>query len=384
MLLILGFASVRHSLAGVVKRGDPQRAHALAPGDGRITALAAEQRLVALRSPSDQLTRTLAQRALLQDPTAVKAVETLGMQAQMGNDAVRARRLFAYAQTLTRRELQTHLWGIEDAVVRNDIPAVLRHYDMALRTSKNAPDILYPVLTAALGETEVRARLVDVLARKPLWGPGFVAHAAGSTENPLAVAMLFQGLAKKGYPISATAQTGVVNNLIVSGQIETGWRYYVSIRPDADRRRSRDPDFAADLEAPSVLDWIPVNDEGIVTSIQEEAFNFGVPPSVGGMLLRQMQLLSPGAYRLEGKSNEIEQTKRALPYWLLTCQNGRELGRVVVPNSSQNGGAFAGRFTVPRDCPVQTLTLVARPSDEITGLSGQIRQARLVPARSAR
>lgn len=381
-LAVLGYASVRQSLAGVARKTDPARAHALAPGDGRIAGLLAERRFSDNADPARQEgTARLARLALQRDATAVEAVATLGLQAQSRNDTARAGQLFAYAQRLSRRDLQTQLWAIEDAVTRNDIPAALRHYDIALSTSKSAPDVLFPVLTGALSETAVREPLVALLARKPSWAPGFIAFAAGSTGDPIAVAAFLQGLARARVPVSTTAQSGVVNNLIVRGSLAEGWRFYASVRPGADRRRSRDEDFSADLETPSVLDWIATNSEGITTTIHDGMAEFGAPPSAGGVLLRQMQLLPPGAYRLDGHSLGIDQAARSLPYWVLSCQDGRELGRVVVPNSVQAKGAFGGRFTVPPGCPVQTLMLIARPSDAITGVSGQIDRVRLAPAR---
>jgi hypothetical protein len=92
-----------------------------------------------------------------------------------------------------------------------------------------------------------------------------------------------------------------------------------------------------------------------------------------------MQVLPPGDYRLEGHASGIEQPESSAPYWLLSCSDGRELGRVVVHNATRDGGHFAGRFNVPAGCPSQFLTLVARPSDLVSGLSGQIDQVQLSP-----
>lgn len=97
-------------------------------------------------------------------------------------------------------------------------------------------------------------------------------------------------------------------------------------------------------------------------------------------MLQQSQLLPPGRYRLTGHSTAIEQVDTALPYWALSCQGGRELGRVEVPNSSVAGGVFSGTFNVPAGCPVQTLVLVARPSDAVSGLSGAFDRVELMPA----
>ena len=96
--------------------------------------------------------------------------------------------------------------------------------------------------------------------------------------------------------------------------------------------------------------------------------------------MQQTQLLPPGSYRISGRSRGIDQAERSRPYWVLLCQDGRELGRVEVPNSDVANGEFAGRISVPGDCAVQTLSLIARASDDIAGVSGQIERAMLVPA----
>ncbi|MFV3517295.1 hypothetical protein ACNJD8_22045, partial [Mycobacterium tuberculosis] len=108
-------------------------AYSLSSHDGRIgallsAALSSTEVDKATRERSDRIAR----QALVQDPTAVAAVATLGINAQLRGDTGPARRIFAYANQLSRRDLRTQLWAIEDAVSRNDIPGVLNNYDIAL------------------------------------------------------------------------------------------------------------------------------------------------------------------------------------------------------------------------------------------------------------
>lgn len=380
--VVLGYYGVTFSLAQVVKR-DPALAYRLAPYDGRITAayatsLAGPDATIKDRARAD----ALAKRALQQDPTAVAAVATLGINADVRGDKAAARRYFAYAQKLSRRDLRTQLFMIEDAVQRNDIPGALRQYDMTLRVQPPLGEMLYPVLSSASEDPAIRRELVKTLAGKPLWGEGFIYFAARNGTNPKATAALFLDLRRAGIAIPEAARTDAINALMAGGQTDAAWSYYASIRPGADRRRSRDPRFAATLEVPSQLDWTPINDgSGLTTSIQGSMFDFAAPASVGGPMLQQLQLLPPGTYRLSGHSIGIEQAAGALPYWTLRCQNGRELGQVEVPNSNVADGNFTGTFSVPADCPVQTLVLTARASDAVSGLSGQFDRVELVPAR---
>jgi hypothetical protein len=381
----LGYASVAHSLAYMIRGSAPERAHALAPWDGRITALLSEKLSGPEASPADRKRADeLARLALRQDPTVVPAVATLGINAQVRGDTDSVRRIFAYSEKLSRRDLRTRLWAIEDAVARNDIPGALRNYDIALRTSRIAPDVLYPVLVSAISDADIRDTLVATLAKRPVWGEQFIAYVAGNGSDAQATARLFEALHRHHIPRPDGSSTVLIARLLGEGHTDDAWRYYAAITPGADRRTSRDPRFVANALAPAPFDWTPITDSGVSATIQRGEqggiFDFAVPPNLGGPVLRQTQLLPPGDYGFEGRSTGIEQADDARPYWLLACNDGREFGRVVVPNSAQANGRFAGRFTVPVGCPVQQLTLVVRASDQLSGVSGQIVEARLRPA----
>lgn len=381
----IGWLCVSDTLGYLLYSVDPMQAHALAPGNGRITAQLARQMASTEAIPLDrERANRLALQAIRQDPTAVAAIATLGLNAQVRGDTAGARRLFAFAERLSRRDLPTQLWAVEDAVGRGDITGAIRHYDVALRTSSSAPNLLFPILASAIAEPSVRASLAGTLATKPNWGADFVAYVAGNSPTPRATASLFLALRRLGIAVPEQADTKLITSLVARNEFEPAWSYYSKIRPGSDRWRSRDPRFIADFSFPSPFDWVPVNDAGTNASIQRSdkggLIDLSAPASVGGPLLRQLQLLPPGNYQMKGHSMGINQSRAANPYWTLTCPDGHELGRVVVPNSDQAGGLYTGRFSVPGDCSVQTLTLVARPSDAAGGLSGQIDQVQLAPA----
>lgn len=383
---VLGYISTTQTFAYAVAKSDPERAYAMAPGDGRIAGALAQQLAVAETGAADRArANRLAREGLAAEPLSVKALTALALITQIDGKTDEARRLFTHSDALSRRELGTRLWLIEDAVGRNDVKGALRHYDIALRTEKNAPDLLFPVLAQAITDAAISGALADVLQSKPAWGENFTTYLATSGEVPTASAILLRNLSHRGVPVNATSQTGVVNLLFRAGKFDESWNYYHSFRANADRRRSRDPNFALELEAPSIFDWVPImNEAGVSASIQHAGakdgmFEFAAPSSTGGVVLQQVQLLPPGRYRLDGVSSKIEQPGATLPYWRISCFNSGELGRVDLPNSSENSGRFVGFFDIPVSCQVQTLDLVIRPSSEIGGTTGQILQAALVP-----
>lgn len=386
ILAIVGLWSLSHSLAVVLAARDVRAAHRLAPGDGRIAAklamvLAGSNATEGDRRHADALARG----ALRHDPTAVSAVTALGLNAEIRGDRAKARELFGYAQTLSRRDVVTQLWFIENAVANGDVVGALKHYDIALLTSPEMADVLFPVLAAASADPAVRKPLAHMLAAKPLWAEAFIDHLAGKSPDPSATANLFNELRRAGVPVSDSARASVVNALAAAGDADAAWRYYAAGHPGISRDTSRDPFFQDEPESPSKLDWNLIDTPGVSVSIQRDGQNgvleFSLPASIGGALLQQMQMLPPGNYRLVGRADGIEQPDGQRPYWILNCHDGRELGRVEMPKSSQFNGRFAGHLKVPTGCGIQTLALMARPSDAISGISGRIYQTRLEPAR---
>ena len=383
---VIGGFAMAQSLAQVtVASGRAAAAYALAPWDGRMSAALADANV--LSGNTDARTASLGRAALRLDPTTVKAVTSLATAAIVAGQLKRSERLFAYAERLSRRDLATQLWAIENAVARADTAAALRHYDIALRTTATAPELLFPILSRALDDPGIRGALVKTLSQRPLWATSFIDYSATSGVDPPATAQLFTALQRARVPISAGARSELVNRLVDRSAYETAWSVYIGGRPRSDRQFSRDPDFAADIATPAAFDWVGLAGPGVTTSIQRNGsaglFDFATGPNVAGVLLQQVQLLSPGSYRLDGRSNGIDQPMASRPYWRLRCLGeDRELGRIVLPNSVEANGKFGGSFIVPSGCPAQALTLVAQPTDARAGLAGQIIRAALRPAGS--
>lgn len=384
--LVLGYFSTAHSLANVIAKGDPATAYAIAPGNGVIAGKYAQEAFtIAPAMEADSKPADLARRALLADPTAVEALTVLGFQAQLRGEVARADRIFSYSTALSRRELRPRIWAIEKAVDRGDVVDALRNYDIALRTSSSAAKDLYPTLAAALSEPRIRAELLTILSTDPFWGDSFVAYAATSGVEPEGAVALFREGRKTGLEVADDLRSGLVNVLVSQNKFENAWAYYKSFRSQVQRNRSRDPGFAMQTDDRTAFDWRVGRDPRLGAAILQNGkgglFDFAVPPSTGGELVSQTQLLPAGKYRLVGRSSGLDQPPTSRPYWVLTCSDGREMGRFSLPNSDERGGRFAGQFTVARDCDAQTLSLVARASDDIMGVTGQILQAQLVPAK---
>lgn len=383
-------SSLSASLATVLAGADPATAHKLAPSDGRFTAMSVAAAFsLAPEQASDSKQARQALLALRQDATAVEALSVLGIQAQLRADAPAASALFQHSTRLTRRELQPHLWSIEQEVARGDIPAALSNYDAALRSSASAQRNLLPVLINATSEPRVTAALAPVLLTRPVWAERFLQQATRKAPAPLAIAALLDSLAQQGYPVTDMMRANVIRQLAANALHADAWRYYAALRKGVDRRQSRDSHFALQDENRTPFDWVLGSAEGLsagfipASAVSEGTtsgiLDFSLPPGRGATVASQEQWLPAGRYRLNGRSFGIDGPASTRPYWALKCRGGQELGRVQITPSPDDETAFSGEFTVPGDCPIQTLSLVARAVDGIEGSSGQIREVQLAP-----
>lgn len=386
--LAAGYVSVSHTLASVLRSKAPGRAYQIAPWHARVEAQHALRSFDPGAEPSARArVAHMARNALSRDPTAIPAVVALGLTTSLTGDLPRARALFDYSAKLSRRDLTSRLWLIEDAVERNDVEGALRHYDTALRTSRTSVDILHPILANASVDPGIARPLLRTLLADPPWGEGFIGYLAVNTPDPVATAGLFWTLQKRGYPVPEAASAALIGKLLDQRRFEPAWRYFASIRRGAEKDRSRDPQFSEDIAQPTAFDWVPVSGvPSIVAAISRSKrhgmLDFSAPATVGGPVVQQLLLLPPGGYALRGHSLGIEQPAQSRPYWSLSCAaDEREIGRVSVPNSAEADGRFAGRFVVPRGCDAQYLRLMLRPTDAIAGVAGQIDYVSLRPLR---
>ncbi|MFK4002576.1 tetratricopeptide repeat protein [Qipengyuania sp. NPDC077563] len=383
-LCAIGAVSISDTLANVVVKSDPEAAKALAPWDGVVVASAAKIKMTAQPESGEQSEPAmLATRALQSDPTAVEALNVLGSQAQLRGETERAQRLFTQSLALSRRELRAHLWAIEEAVSRGDIAGALKHYDFALRTSKRAPDLLLPTLSSAIEEPLVRSDLLRILNTNPVWLEQFLDYISQGEINPLASVELLTDEKARQLPVEDNHRTALVDAIAKSQRLEDAWQYYSSFR-SASRRQSRDARFSAELERPSIFDWNIESLSGISAGVlkagDRRILEFSASPSVGGAVLAQQQALLPGQYTFRAVMTIARSARSKSPYWTLKCEGGAEVWRMPVARNGENLTEIRSEFTVSADCPSQILLFVIRSTDDISGISGQIMSAEIVPS----
>jgi len=366
------------SFGYAVRRGSLELAKSLAPN--HVSVLSLQTRKL-LEQEKLREAEAVAVEAIARDPTAVDAIVTLGIVRQVSGDAAAATRFLDYARHLSRRNLQTHLWAIESAVARGDIDTALRHYDLALRTSVQSRDILFPILGNTLDDPQIAPKLLERLKGRPLWWDAFLYHVAtDSNIEPFKATGFLVQAREVGLEAPPPSLVALVGRSVDARQPEVAWRAYMLTQPGADRRRSRDPNFARSTEFPALFDWVFANEGGISTQRGKSRrgggdLNIAVGSGAAGQAAEQLQFLPPGTYRLHLSTEEVELSGGDLT-WTVTCLDGDELARVTTDRA---GTAISRPFQIPSGCSIQRLKLTASASDSNGVMEARIRRAELLP-----
>ena len=360
---------------------DPDAAALLAAYDARA-AVAAAQARVAKGAPivSPEVRRLVAQ-ALARDVTLTSAIEMRALQAEAERDPAREARLFALSSQISRRSLPTRLWLIQRSVDKGDVAGALDDFDIALRTSTAAPEVLFPVLARAADDPALAGPIARVLDRPVDWRLVFLHYAITEAHAGPGVAAVLMRMHDRRAIIEGRVDEALIGELVSEKAFRLARKVRLAFGPPADSGPVSDPRFA-DPRQPYPFGWNLV-DGGTAGAHRARvdgrpALEYQASPGGGGAVAVQLLTLPAGDYRLTVATAKPASDALSQPFWTLTCGGGagRQIGLVDEPGSA--GAAAALDFTVPQDCAGQWLVLSLRPSDEAE-LTGSVASVQVTP-----
>jgi hypothetical protein len=360
---------LRNSLGFVLRKTAPALALRIDPDNDQILAGEAELMLRAAPTVAQAMrTEVLARRALRRSPISAQAVRMLATARDLQGDASGARSMMAYAERLSRRDLPTQLWLIQDAVDHNDIRGALHHYDIALRSSDFAQSLLFPVLEHALAQPSVIHELVQILAAQPVWKDDFLRAASREAQDLDGIASLLDELAaRQASLIPAGVIAKVSARLVESGKFEPAWRLYLLGNPRASRA-VRDPNFAKLGQSENAFDWRMTGSSGLSAEPMARGsvrgLSYRAAAGAQGIMATQLMLLPPGRYQLQGRADMVVGPPALLQ---LICTGGAMIASQPVSN-----GLFGGQVVIPPDCAAQWLRIALAGPDGSGNATGII------------
>lgn len=375
---LLGWLVLSVGLAAVSARANPDLALRFQPGDARANARKAE--LIIAQGVESRQRRveaeTYARRALARESVSVVAWRVLGLVAGGNNDAAGARRYFQISSRLSRRDLPTQLWLIEEAVERDQIAEALKHYDAALRITASSHDMLLPVLVSATNDSRIVDELIPVLRRNPWWRRAFIGRLADNPPDTSQAVRLIRALAPGGKLPEADLARFMITKMVEKHAISDAWQVYAILKGDPGARATplRDGQFGiADSIVP--FEWqletnadLGAEQQGYEEGgVQAHVLHVYARSGSTGFVARQLVMLPPGSYSVTGMLMAVADANAARPYWTVVCDgDGVSLGEGDIAVAGETrGGRWQGSFMVPAaKCSAQWLLFGIRSDTE--------------------
>ncbi len=375
-LLLAALALGLALLAGLRAAGaslrddDPERALRLNASDAVALVLRMDRRLVQLGGVGhDPAALTAAaRRALRSEPLSPGALRQIGLAADAASDHNRARALMLISNRVSRRDLGAHGWMIADRVAVGDIAGALDHYDLALSTDDRAAALLFPVLSAALVDPQIRSAFSPLIGKARPWMAGFLGHAIASNARPqdLAEMVMARG-GLPGEPGYGALETQLLTQLVAREQYAAAYRYGLSLRGGRAGALS-EVGFTEQAMNPALapLTW-QLTDQPEVRARRDDASRLAVlaASNARGVAAGRVLFLRPGAYHFTQAVAPLPQTEPAPLTWELRCLPPGPsdlIWRQVVP-ASQSATRYRSAITIPGQCQAQQLSLIITGRD---------------------
>lgn len=322
--------------------------------------------------------RALVRRALARDVTLVPAIEVRALDLAVSGKSGEARRLFLLSDELSRRNLPTRLWLIQDSVDRGDVAGALKNFDIALRTTTDAQPILFPVLAKASSDPTLTAAIARTLDRPSDWRLMFFEWTLANGAAVKGLANVAAAMRDRQFLVGNSLDQRLIERLVTDRDFAAA--SLLNRRFGRQANGVADPHFA-DASAHYPFGWGLVSDGSLTAeraiAASEVVLKYGAEPAHSGQVAAQLLMLRPGRYALATRT--AANAVGATPYWSIACgeAGGSELARLEQPPVAAGEAQVA--FSVPGSCQAQWLTLRIRPAADATQPSGAIAWVQVSP-----
>lgn len=368
LVMAIAWRVITLGLADHFARSDPDKALGWRSSHPMALLAAAEQ--IALEGTNPERAEARARAALAANPMEGRAYRVLGQLAMARKDETGAFKFYQQASRLSPRDIPTHMW-LEAYYFRSGKPVeALRHVDMLLRLEPERNWQQYNLLQAVAGFPPAHAALAAALLRRPPWRERFMAQICAPAEgSSVARTPLINILRKSAEGLSAQELSHWINCLSRDRRWGEAYLTWVSSLPKEQKLELANVFNGGFEHEPSNMgfDWLVTSAPGfMVERVPTQAAGGEAALRVSfeeGRVqfnhLRQQLVLSPGNYRLQGRSRaEGLRSERGL-VWSIQCVEGGE----PIANTKPVSGLtpwidFSIDFQVPPEaCSAQWLQL---------------------------
>lgn len=371
LVAILGWWSARSSFASVVKLASPTSAITAEANEPTALAMLADALFAkAASSKSDRgnfdEAASLARKSLRHQALNPKAMRILIFADPHKQSKPHMRSMANLASQLSQRELGTHVWLIEDYVLREDITGALKHYDLALSTSVEGRKALMPILIAAVDDARIRTALVPYIQRRRPWVYDFFSSALSGKLQYLSLAKLVEEAG--GWPKDKSFEGWadvLMAQLVANGEIDVAKRQFF-LRANADPRLLTSADLSSlsfsKRQQPFAWQALGSSSAGLnfIGNHQGgEAISIFAAANERMLVGRKLLMLTNGKYVLDFRIGDVLMDDSGSFRVILTCLYKANSFPILVRNFDRlrSGAKLHAEFQIPTGCDAQNLDL---------------------------
>ena len=376
--IIGGFLVFALAASGVSRANNPQLALMLFPSESVALAGQADQIFFSAPEKKSGAAQELALAAVREQSINPKAIRLLGFIAELNQQPTRAERLVTLSSRLSRREPGAQFWLIEHKARNGSTADTLRHYDALLRTQPASSAVLYPRLLNAIEDKDTRQNLALYMRLNRSWMASFLNFALANSSNVSALNDLI--VENGGFPKTAFAQDQtkqLLARLTTEKKFAEAQVLYLSL-PSAKAERLLSAGFDRfDANAQfGALGWVIADTADAAFDVEPAAtakrpmLSIRVAPVTTTMIATKLLYLPPGDYRFAAQLARIDMTKNGTLLWQMRCATQND--PTVFWSVGALSKSVSSAFSVPADCPVQMLEIVASGGDGQAGLEAVV------------
>lgn len=376
----LAWFSFAGAVTNVFHRRNPDMALRFTSDDAVALAGRADRRVAAAgpEGALDPEVLRLARLSLQRQALNPVALRLIGVNASVKGGFAAGRPAMRAANRLTRRDLATQFWLIEEAVSRNDVAGALGHYDHALRTRPGSQQLLFPVMTVAVEDPALWSAFARYVREPAPWLGDFARFAIRNSSRPAAIAQFLQQ--SGGLPhdtVFAALEGELLKRLVEAGAFTEAARYYRSLN-GANPAVLAEAGFtgASTEERFAPLTWELFSVPGIASAfLRDEAgetirLHATMEASTSSAIARRIIYVAPGRYRFRAVQRTAAAAEGASARWEIRC-GGDQGGDILWTKPAPlllDGSTVDDVIAVPAGCGAITLRLIASAGTSPDGI----------------
>jgi hypothetical protein len=319
----------------------------------------------------------LSKQALIYQPINPRAVRVLAQaKALIHHDIESQRKLLALSQSLSRRDLGTHVENLKLSVLDGKVDLAIQSIDTALRVNNEVHAAFFPVIHQLLPQQEFISAFRSRLKNNPPWLASYLFYEISTGGN---AGLISQQIVRSiDLPNTQTyfdLKKMLLIKLEAAGEIKEMWALWAMMKskngqPNALHftETNIDQDFMP-------ISWAVTNDFEIQAKFEKNrnapilSLRAYLPSSKRGIVIRKYIRLPIGKYEFSSKSQVVTSDTESTAFWKMRCVNGQKSQKIWQSNALlRDDEPNNASILIPDGCPNQLIELEANGGDGQQGL----------------